>query len=130
MITVPNDYSITQLAAREYQHIDTDFWVAPPDHLNYFNSESLCSVAEATGWKCIELLADFPIDWFLFHPGSNYVRDKELGKAAHRARVQLEMVIHQISTDDVINFWSALAKLGVGRDITGFFQPVGEHKQC
>ena len=124
VVTVPNDYSIAQIAAREYQHINTDFWVALPDHLNYFTSESLCNVAEATGWKCVELLADFPIDWFLFHPGSNYVRDKGVGKAAHRARVQLETIIHQQPIDDVINFWSALAKIGFGRDITAFLQPA------
>jgi len=124
VVTVPNDCSITQLAARRHQHIDTDFWVVPPDHLNYFSLESLRSVAEVTGWKCAEVLGDFPVDWYLFHPGSNYVRNKNMGKAAHRARVQLENLIHEQPIDNVINFWLALAKIGFGRNITAFLQPA------
>lgn len=124
VVTVPNDYSIVQLAAKEYRHIDTDFWVVPPDHLNYFSAESLRNVAKATDWECVEVLGDFPVDWYLFHPGSNYVRDNNVGKAAHRARVQLENLIHKQPIDDVINFWSAFARIGVGRDITAFLQPA------
>lgn len=124
VITVPNDCSITQLGALDHQHIDSAFWVAPPDHLSYFDHNSLADTAAETGWECLEMLGDFPVDWFLFHPGSNYVRDKSLGKAAHRARVQIENLLHQQPLDAVIRFWSAAASLGVGRDITAFLRPV------
>jgi len=123
VVTVPNDCSIIQQALVAEHHIDSAFWVTPPDHLTYFDHSSLTSAAHATGWHCVELLGDFPIDWFLFHPGSNYVRDKSVGKAAHRARVQIENVIHQFPSEDVIHFWSAAAKLGVGRDMTAFLMP-------
>lgn len=123
VVTVPNDFSITQIFAQKYNHIDSDFWVVPPDHLNYFSAESLQNIAGATGWKCMEMLADFPIDWFLFHPGSNYVRDKKQGKAAHMARIQLETIIHRQPIEDVVCFFSALAGIGFGRDITAFFKP-------
>jgi len=123
VVTVPNDFSITQQSAKKYQHIESDFWVVPPDHLNYFSSESLHNVSDASGWKCVDVLADFPVDWFLFHPGSNYISDKSQGKDAHRARVQLEVIIHQQPIDDVIRFWSGLGKIGMGRDITGFLLP-------
>lgn len=126
VITVPNDCSITQLAAIKNGYIDTKFWVEPPEHLNYFNSESLCNLAIATKWKCFEILADFPVDWFLFHPGSNFIREKSAGKAAHIARVQLENLIHQQPIDDVINFWSALAKINFGRSITAFLHPIND----
>lgn len=124
VVTVPNDCSITQRAALASQHIDNAFWVAPPDHLTYFDHDSLVRTADETGWKCVEMLGDFPVDWFLFHPGSNYVRDRTVGKAAHRARVQIENLIHEQPVDDVIRFWSATAKLGLGRDITAFLRPV------
>lgn len=124
VVTVPNDCSITQRAALELHHIEKAFWVAPPDHLNYFEPKSLQNAARATHWQCLDILGDFPIDWFLFHPGSNYVHDQSLGKAAHRARVQLENLIQQQPINDVINFWSALAKLGFGRVITAFLRPT------
>ena len=37
-ITVPNDFSQLQLTARAAGHIDRDFWLAPPQHLNYFGA--------------------------------------------------------------------------------------------
>lgn len=123
VITVPNDCSSTQNAALKNGHIDNKFWIAPPDHLNYFNSDSLRNTVESTGWNCEELQADFPIDWFLFHPGSNYIRDRDVGKSAHQARVQLENMIHQQPIEDVINFWSACGKVGIGRDLTVFLSP-------
>ncbi|UCV10584.1 class I SAM-dependent methyltransferase [Dechloromonas denitrificans] len=125
VVTVPNDCSITQLAALECQHVENAFWVAPPDHLTYFDRDSLMNTADQTGWKNIEMLSDFPVDWFLFHPASNYVRNKGAGKAAHMARVQIENFIHKQPLEDVVSFWSAAAKLGLGRDITVFLRPTG-----
>jgi 2-polyprenyl-3-methyl-5-hydroxy-6-metoxy-1,4-benzoquinol methylase len=125
VVTVPNDCSTTQRAALALEHIDSAFWVAPPDHLTYFDRDSLARAAAETGWECVEMLADFPVDWFLFHPASNYVRDKTVGKSAHMARVQIENLIHEQPVEDVIRFWSAAAKLGLGRDITAFLRPAG-----
>jgi len=128
VVTVPNDCSITQRAALDHNHIDQSFWVAPPDHLNYFDHASLLNTSRETGWECLEMLADFPVDWFLFHPGSNYIRNKAVGKAVQRARVQLENVIHAQPLEDVLRYWSAAAKLGIGRGITAFLRPVGTGK--
>ncbi len=125
VVTVPNDCSIIQQALLAAHHIESAFWVSPPDHLTYFDHSSLIRAADSTGWDCAELLGDFPVDWYLFHPGSNYIRDKALGKAAHRARVQIENLIHQQPAADVIRFWSAAARLGLGRDITAFLKPRG-----
>ena len=125
VVTVPNDCSITQRAALSKKHIDDAFWVMPPEHLTYFDNTSLKAIAEHTGWRCMEMLADFPADWFLFHDKSNYVRDRSVGKAAHVARVQVENFIHEQPIEDVISFWSAAAKLGIGRNITAFLKPSG-----
>lgn len=124
VVAVPSDCSITQQAALANGHIDRNFWVSLPDHLTYFDYESLSNTAAATGWECLDILGDFPVDWLLFHPGSNYIRDKSVGKAAHLACVQLENLIHTRPIDDVIQFWSALAKLGFGRGLTAFLRPA------
>lgn len=125
VMTVPNDFSVTQQAALLLNHIDSQFWVALPDHLSYFDHSSLRNIAESTNWECVEMLGDFPIDWFLFHSNSNYVRNKSIGKAAHIARMEIENMIHGMPLEDVINYWSAAAKLGLGRDITAFLCNVG-----
>lgn len=122
VVTVPNDFSSVQREALSLGHIKQEFWVALPDHLSYFDHVSLPATARGTGWDCVELLGDFPIDWFLFHGGSNYVLDKAAGKSAHRARVQLENLIHNQPMDLVVKFWSNAGRLGIGRDITAFLK--------
>lgn len=84
---------------------------------------SLPTTASETGWDCIELLGDFPVDWFLFHRGSNYVQERTLGKPAHQARVQLENIIHHQPMSAILDFWAAAARLGIGRNITAFLTP-------
>jgi len=122
VVTVPNDFSISQQAAIALGHISKEFWVAIPDHLNYFDHKSLPATVEALGWESFELLGDFPVDWFLFNSGSNYVENGALGKQAHMARVQIENMLHSQPIHVLMNFWSAAGQLGVGRDITIFLR--------
>ena len=128
VVTVPNDCSIVQKAARQHGHIDSAFWVSPPDHLSYFDAGSLNAIARHANWDCVMTLGDFPVDWLLFHPGSNYVREKALGGGAHRARVQIENLIHEQPIDASVEFWAAAGKLGIGRNITAFLKPIADLK--
>jgi 2-polyprenyl-3-methyl-5-hydroxy-6-metoxy-1,4-benzoquinol methylase len=126
VITVPNDFSQLQQQALQNNWIAKPFWIALPDHLSYFDAPSLRAIAEANGWVCETLMADFPIDWFLTHDTANYIANPSQGKAAHRARVRLENLIEQQDPDKVIRFWQALADLGMGRNITAFLRHAGE----
>lgn len=118
LITVPNDGSDFQEMLLETDRIPHRFWIALPDHLAYFDDESLRRTAAATGWDCREVIADFPIDFFLLHEGSNYVRDSANGPAAHRARVQMERLLAGRSEAAVHAFYSAMAAVGLGRTLT------------
>jgi 2-polyprenyl-3-methyl-5-hydroxy-6-metoxy-1,4-benzoquinol methylase len=123
VITVPNDFSALQTELIDKDHIDKPFWVALPDHLSYFSAPSLSAIAEYTGWNCLSMTADFPIDWFLMNPGSNYIMDQQNGKPAHHARVALENLIQEQPVDKVLNFFESLASLGMGRNITAYLSP-------
>lgn len=123
VITVPNDCSTIQKEAIERGHIDRPFWVMPPDHLSYFDNRSLSNIACETGWRVVDLLGDFPIDWYLYHLGSNYVMDSSVGKNAHLARVQLEVLFAEKPVKDVLELWRAVAKIGSGRNLTIFITP-------
>jgi 2-polyprenyl-3-methyl-5-hydroxy-6-metoxy-1,4-benzoquinol methylase len=125
VVTVPNDYSAMQRKALEKKHIHQAFWVSPPDHLSYFDYTSLKNIASATGWHCADLLGDFPVDLYLFHPGSNYVQKNSLGKDAHKARVDIENLISEKPAEHVIGLWRSLAQVGLGRNLTGFLIPEG-----
>lgn len=120
VITVPNDGSKYQDLLLNEGFVNRKWWVAYPDHLSYFNNESLKSICEFAGYNVCELLGDFPIDFFLLHSGSNYINDTSKGKLAHQARVRMENFISNNGIDDANQFFSSLAKVGLGRDLTIF----------
>ena len=117
-ITVPNDFSALQLAARAQGVIDRDFWVAPPQHLNYFNAANLPALLARMGFAVKVGFASFPIDWFLMHPGSNYVADPSAGKAAHRARLAIDLVLAEQGMEAYLGLAKALFACGAGRSLT------------
>lgn len=118
-ITVPNDFSMLQTYLHGINAIKGQYWVAVPDHLNYFGYDSLCETATQAGLQSVEVLADFPIEWFLANERSNYSLDSSAGKAAHFARVKLDSLITSANEfENVKNFWSAMAKIGQGRVVT------------
>jgi len=121
---VPNDGNAYHEGLFADGAIPERFWIAPPDHLSYFTAESLEATARATGWRCVDLLADFPIDLFLSHPGSNYVRDRSQGSAAHQARLRLEQVFGARGPGPANELYRALARLGLGRNLTAFLAPT------
>jgi len=121
VVAVPNDFSDLQEVCLKNGYVDNRFWIGLPDHLSYFNAASLRAAAESTGYKCRYTLADFPIDLFLLNPNSNYIKNKSLGPDAHHARIQFENLIAQKPLDDVIAYYEAMAKVGLGRQIISFF---------
>ena len=120
VLTVPNDFSVVQEEAMKRKHIDKEFWIGLPDHLSYFEKNSLVNICKATGFNVCDLLGDFPIDWYLYHKGSNYIKDKSLGKSAHNARIELECLLAKENMNDVLSLWRSLAQVGMGRDLTIF----------
>lgn len=120
VVTVPNDGSAYQEMLLSEHHINDRFWIAIPDHISYFTHETLQNIASATGWSCNEVIGDFPIDFFLLHEGSNYVRNPANGSGAHKARIRAELLIGEQDVNDVRNFYAALARIGLGRNLTAF----------
>lgn len=123
VVTVPNDFSEFQEILIAEHEIPERFWIALPDHLSYFTSDSLKLTAEATGWQCHSILADFPIDLYLAHRGSNYIVNRENGPHAHRARLMFEKIIGKRGDEYANRLYEALADVGLGRNITGFLSP-------
>lgn len=122
VIEVPNDFSIIQEYALKKGYVDNPFWVVTPDHLSYFNKEGLENLLHSFGWKSINILGDYPIDWGLLNINTNYIKDKAKGKACHKSRIEFENLLHTMSTEKVIAFYKAMGDLGLGRLITGFFK--------
>ena len=94
-------------------------WIA--DAKGYFTREGLAALAQDTGWRERGVSTNVPIDWFLYHDGSNYYADRALGKGVHRARIHIETLIAQQDPVKALNLSIALAELGMGREILAVY---------
>ncbi|HEX4181019.1 MAG TPA: class I SAM-dependent methyltransferase [Caulobacteraceae bacterium] len=117
-ITAPNDFSPVQTEARALGLIERDFWIAPPQHLNYFDTQSLPRLLERLGFVILDGFSSFPIDWFLHHPGSNYVAEPAAGKPAHQARMRLDRLLARNGVGAFHGLGQALFRCGAGRSFT------------
>lgn len=126
VVEVPNDFSIVQqdLAARGL--VEDASWVFPPDHISYFSRQGLTALAQEAGWRERGVTTNVPIDWFLYHPGSNYYADRSVGKDTHRARMMIELLLGEQDPAKVLNLGAALADLGLGREIMAVFTAAGD----
>ncbi|WP_373532540.1 class I SAM-dependent methyltransferase [Vampirovibrio sp.] len=122
-IKIPNDYSGFQSQLLE-SGFTTNTWFAPPEHLSYFNIESLQRLLAHCGYKLLSLQADFAIEIFLANSNSNYCHNKALGKEAHLARVFVENFLISKNIDDYIAYAEACGKLGFGRCLIAYAAPV------
>jgi 2-polyprenyl-3-methyl-5-hydroxy-6-metoxy-1,4-benzoquinol methylase len=121
LITVPNDFSDFQVKLLQDKKIDHEYWVKLPDHLHYFNYKNLIEVLRKSDFETIEMISDFPIEWFLANDESNYVIGRDKGKNAHLSRNYIETFINEFQDwEKVIKFWASLAELGLGRNISIF----------
>jgi hypothetical protein len=118
LITLPNDFSELQDLAMQLGHIQKEFWFAPPDHLYYFNTKNIVPFVHDLGFEIVDMYSSYPVDFFLFHPGSNYINDKKQGKAAHFARIHIDMLMSKSGIPHLLDLYRCMAKCGVGRDFT------------
>jgi 2-polyprenyl-3-methyl-5-hydroxy-6-metoxy-1,4-benzoquinol methylase len=118
LITVPNDFSELQLKALELEYLKEKFWVSPPEHLHYFNTKNISLFMQELNFNVIDMFSSFPIDFFLFHPGSNYIKNEDNGKAAHYARVELDLIMANDNMNNFHKLCQAYSLCGVGRDLT------------
>lgn len=118
-IEVPNDFSSFQDLLIELGCTERN-WVNPPEHLTYFNTVSLKAFIESQGYELISLQSDFPIEQFLINKHSNYWKNRELGKGAHRARVIVTNYLANKDLGKLIDYQEAAADLEFGRSLTAY----------
>lgn len=123
-ITVPNDFSDLQAALMTRGDVQREYWYAPPQHLHYFNSENVVRFMSDCGYRVIDGFSDFPVEFFLAHPGSNYSRTPEAGKPAHQARVFLDLQLARRGVGSYLAWARALFGCGMGRDFTILIRPT------
>lgn len=125
IITVPNDFSRTQLRLWEKGCIESPFWVTsscPPEHLSYFSRDSLERLLAAYGWKMEFIMGSFPIDFNLFNKDTDYVSCKEKGQRCYQTAMEIERLISKTKEGEIlIDIYAGLGEAGLGRNLTAYF---------
>lgn len=117
---VPNDFSDLQAAAKRQLGV-RPWWVAVPQHLNYFDLASLQRLFRGTGFEPVYATGDFPMEMFLLM-GENYVGHPEVGERCHEQQVRFET---SIPPEVRRRMYEALGAVGIGRSILLAGQATG-----
>jgi 2-polyprenyl-3-methyl-5-hydroxy-6-metoxy-1,4-benzoquinol methylase len=119
VVDVPNEFNDFQTAA-DAEHSLNQWWVCPPNHINYFSASTLKSTLERLGYKVIKVEATFPLEMFLLM-GDVYVGNQGLGSACHEKRVAFEHVLRKHGKAEKLQaFYEALAGLDLGRQAVAY----------
>lgn len=110
-VRVPNDFNPLQAEVRRTLG-HRAWWIAAPDHINYFDHATLAATIRGTGFEICDQWADFPME-MLALMGDDYVADPAVGKVAHERRRRFEMAIDPEIRRTLAH---ALVPLGWGRN--------------
>lgn len=126
-ISVPNDYSEFQKFLLA-QNQTTDTWLCPPEHLHYFTFESLSNLLITCGYDIKLQMGEFPIELFLSNETSNYAQDRNKGKFANKARIEVDNFLFSQGIKNYISYYKASANIGLSRQVLIYAQKK-EHKK-
>jgi SAM-dependent methyltransferase len=114
-LNVPNDFTPFQASARSSLSL-SEWWVAPPHHLNYFDFASLSNLVARSGFEVREKTTSFPMEAFLLM-GLDYTKDAALGRACHAQRKKFDLSLEHAGFRETRRaFYRALAEAGLGRE--------------
>ncbi len=117
VIVAPNDFSpLHELLLKEGK-ITREFWLCYPDHLSYFNKESMTNLLLDLGFKIHSIVADNPVDLNLLNDNSNYIEDPKKGKNIHFFRVKSDNFLGNLDSDKLLQIFEIFGSMGVGRDL-------------
>ena len=114
LIEVPNDFNILQKTVQKIlgKH---EYWLAPPQHINYFNFCSLTKLLQKIGFKIVLKESTFPLELFLLM-GHDYIGNDKIGRKKHRERMKLEINLKQGRINHLKRkIYQYFAELGIGR---------------
>lgn len=108
-VEVPNDFNCFQ--SQICKTNKPKWWIAPPDHINYFNFDSMEKLLVNAGFEAAFKTTGFCMEMFILM-GDDYINNPEVGSICHQKRMLFEL---SISDELRRSIYASLAKLGIGR---------------
>jgi len=114
-IVSPNDYNPLQEAFVKNSETPK-WWIAPPEHINYFDFSTINNILKSNGFTVVEQTSTFPLELFLLM-GDNYVAESNIGKLIHSKRVTLETTLYDKGYENIRRaMYRKFAEIGLGRE--------------
>lgn len=115
-IVSPNDFNPLQEAFMKSGKTD-QWWISPPEHINYFNFSSISKLLKENGFNILEQTSTFPLELFLLM-GDNYIGNSKIGKEIHSKRKQFEMTMYKTGNEEIRRkLYKNISDLGLGREL-------------
>lgn len=120
-VTVPNEFNNFQMIMVE--HLKKEPWfVAYPDHLNYFTPASLKRLAERNNYTQVDSICGFPIEMFVLM-GDDYIGNDPLGRECHKKRMKFEETMINSGRGELLtDLYRSFGNNRVGRELISFFK--------
>lgn len=109
---MPNEWNQFQHFANEEGECIRDFWVHHT-HANYFNPATLGNLLGRAGFRVVDWLATWPIEFELIQ-GLDYTRDDAVGDKVHAYIREQEL---SMTREERLTRGRMLARQGLGRDL-------------
>ena len=114
-IVSPNDFNPLQVAFVESSK-SVEWWISPPEHINYFTHNSACALLEKQGFEIVDKTSTFPLEMFLLM-GDNYVGNNNVGSRIHFKRASFELNLLATGKDPLRRkLYRKFAEIGIGRE--------------
>jgi len=113
-VVAGNDFSDFATFMKNNNFVDDDYIVSSGT-INYFNFDNLENTLTSLEFKVFFKHANFPVESYILNEHSNFYKNKDLGKAAHNARVLIENYLVKKNIDEYIKYMESAAKLDYGR---------------
>lgn len=110
-IQVPNDLTYPQFKALKDKVNPNFYFFCPPEHLHYFDFESLENMLNSCDFKVVKKMTSWAMDIFILM-GLDYSSEASLGKVCHNYRLNLE---YNLGEEFLLKYYSKMAEIGLGR---------------
>lgn len=115
-VEVPNDFNPLQMSIIKNKDIPI-YWIYSPDHINYFNFNSIEKLIQKIGFEVLHKESDFPVELFVLM-GENYIGDEKIGKIIHKKRCLFEENLEKSGLNNLKRrLYKYFASLNIGRSV-------------
>lgn len=113
-MSVANEFSPFQMILKEQCGFEP-WWLDPPEHMNYFNVDSIMNLSISCGFTPLDIQTTFPMEIFLLM-GDNYIQNKELGRICHEKRKNFEFSLLKAGQSSLKkDLYKSFCDLRIGR---------------